>query len=142
MKNKWPVLIIMWLVYGVLEEYIPILSHDIVSLIPIIVTICLVFDYYPKDIFSKSRKLEKSVLKKVLLDKKLQVNEQLCLILNGNKYENIDVYYGDERICSLKDFEDKYPHKYDSLLTNILESNYEVMDIEDVEEVKKEGASS
>ena len=65
MKNKILLITIMWILYGTLEEYIPILSHDLVSWIPIIITLCLIFDIYPKSLFSKTYKLEKKITKKM-----------------------------------------------------------------------------
>ena len=63
MKHKILIITIMWILYGTLEEYIPILSHDLVAWIPIIITLCLIFDVYPKSLFSKTYKLEKKITK-------------------------------------------------------------------------------
>ena len=122
MKYKWPILIIMWIVYGTLSDVFPILSHDLISILPVIATICMIFDFYPKKLFSKSNKLEKKLLKRMLNEKMIDVNSQIRLVLNGDSIEDIDVIYNGERICSLKEFEDKYSSDYDQLLNKLLTS--------------------
>ena len=128
MKNKWPFLIIMWLVYGTLSDVFPIFNHDLISILPVIITICLVFDYYPKNIFSKSNKLEKNLLKRLLNEQMIDVNDQLRLILNGDSIEDIDVIYNGERICSLKEFESKYSSSYEQLLKKFISSHHVSID--------------
>ena len=128
MKNKWPFLIIMWLLYGTLSDVIPILSSDLISILPVIATICIIFDYYPKNIFSKSSKLEKKLLKRLLNEQMIDVNNQLRLILNGDSIEDVDVVYNGERICTLKEFEDKYSSSYEQLLKKVLSSHHVSID--------------
>lgn len=119
MKNKILIITIMWILYGTLEEYIPILSHDLVSWIPIIITLCLIFDIYPKSIFSKTYKLEKKITKKMKEISKLDINDHIYIENTGNEFKDIYVYYNNEKICSLKEFEEKYPGKYEQLLEKI-----------------------
>lgn len=119
MKHKIPIIAIMWILYGIFEEYIPILSNDLVSWIPIIITICLIFDFYPKSIFSKTYKLEKKINKKLNQNTTFNINEHIYLEKTGNEFKDILVYYNHEKICSLKEFEEKYPGKYEQLLEKI-----------------------
>ena len=65
-KYKIPIIIIMWVIYGTLNDYLSILDHDLISLIPVVITICLIFDFYPRSLqFNKYRQLEKNVLNKL-----------------------------------------------------------------------------
>lgn len=121
MKHKLPIIVIMWILYGTFEEYLPILSNDFVSWIPIILTICLLFDFYPK-IFSRIYQLEKKVIRKIKDKTPYFLNENTKLVLNGNKVEDILVYYNNEKICNLKEFEKDYPNKYEDFLKKIIAS--------------------
>ena len=90
MKHKILIITIMWILYGTLEEYIPILSHDLVAWIPIIITLCLIFDVYPKSLFSKTYKLEKKITKKMKeISKTLLTIMRLCDIMN-TRFKGLD----------------------------------------------------
>ena len=139
MEKKWPFLIIMWILYGTLSDVFPIFNHDLISIIPVIATICLVFDYYPKKLFNKYSKLEKKLLKRLLNEKIIDVNQQVRLVLNGDSIEDVDVIYNGERICSLKEFESKHSSNYEQLLKKMISSNNVVIDNYEVkDEVKND----
>lgn len=128
MKHKYLIITIMWILYGTLEEYIPLLSNDIVSWIPIIITLCLIFDVYPKSLFSKTYKLEKKIMKKIQDISTLDLNEHIYIEKQGNDFNDIYVYYNNEKICSLKEFEDKYPGKYEHLLEKIHNTSIQIIE--------------
>lgn len=127
MKHKILIIAIMWILYGTLEEYFAILSNDLVSWIPIIITLCLIFDIYPKSIFSKTYKLEKKIIKKMKQNSTLDINEHIYIENTGNEFKDIYVYYNNEKICSLKEFEEKYPGKYDQLLEKINNTKIQIL---------------
>lgn len=127
MKYKIPIIIIMWVIYGTLNDYLTFLDYDLISMIPVIITICLIFDFYPKSLrFNKYRKLEKSVLKKLDTKNPFDVNDHIQLVKNGEEFSDIEVYYNSERICALYEFKKKYPDKYKALLTSILDTQIKI----------------
>lgn len=135
MKHKFAIIAIMWILYGTLEDYISLLNHDLIAMLPVIVTICLIFDLYPSSPrFNRFKKLEKQVLKKVEETGSLQLNDHMQLVLvnqqtnyydfqkkPSNGFSNIDVYYNDERICALEEFKERYRDQYKQMLMNILD---------------------
>lgn len=128
--KKFPFMLIMWIVWGTLNDYIPILNHDIISLIPVIITICLIFNFYPHSIrFNPYRKLEKKLMKSLKVQNVIYLNEHTSFQLEDNQ---IFVYYNQEKICHLDEFKKKYANSYSKLLQAALQSNYVVK-----EETKK-----
>lgn len=138
MKHKLPIIIIMWIVYGTLSDYIPLLDHDLIALIPILITICLIFDFYPKSSrFNKYKKLEKNVLKKLQENEgRLDMNSHIQLILKGNSFKDIEVSYNNEKICALEEFKEKYPDKYKELLQKVIDHKPIVLQKEEPERKK------
>lgn len=128
MKHKIPIIVIMWILYGIFEESIPLLQTDLFSWVPILITICLIFDIYPKSLFSKTYKLEKKILKKFNQNSIIHINEHLYIEKQGNEFKDIYVYYNNEKICSLKEFEEKYENKYEVLLERIHNANYQIIE--------------
>lgn len=120
MKNKWAILAIMWIVYGTLNDVFPVLDHDLIALIPLIVTICLIFDFHPHT--NRYQKKEKAILKKIEKTGSLDINENIHLQQQGSQFQDIVVYYGNEKICKLISFKDKFPDKYKEFLSKIEES--------------------
>lgn len=138
MKHKFPIIVIMWILYGTLSDYFAFLEHDLIAVIPVIITICLVFDFYPKSPrFNKYKKLEKGVMKKLESEGRLELNDHIKLIAKGNDFKDIDVYYNDERICALGEFKEKYPEKYKPMLLKIMEIQPKVY-----EDIKPENTPS
>lgn len=128
--KKFPFMLIMWIVWGTLNDYIPILNHDIISLIPVIITICLIFNFYPHSIrFNPYRKLEKKLMKSLKVQNVIYLNEHTSFQLEDNQ---IFVYYNQEKICHLDEFKKKFANSYSKLLQAALQSNYVVK-----EETKK-----
>lgn len=137
MKYKIPLIVIMWVIYGTLEEYFYLLQTDFFSMILAIFTILIIFDIYPKSIFSKSGRLEKKILKKFKHTSTLEVNDHLHLVQTNSKFEDILVFYNKEKICNLKEFEEKYPGKYEKLLESLLSAQPQVKIVKEEPEVKQ-----
>lgn len=115
--KKFPFILILWIVWGTLSDYISVLNHDIISLIPVIITICVVFNFYPHSMrFNSYRKLEKNILKLLKNQNIIYLDDNISFHLEGNQFHQIYVYYQNEKICHLDEFKDKYSNSYSKLL--------------------------
>lgn len=122
MKYKIPFIVIMWIIWGRFSHLLPSTVQEMLSIIPVIITICLVFDWIPFQSFkrNKFKKQEKQVLQKLKTEPTLIISETIHVQMEKESIDNIYVYYLDEKIASLADFKEKHPEKYADLLNKIL----------------------
>ncbi len=121
MKHKFLIIALMWIIFGKFQDVFPLLNHELISLIPVIITLCLIFDFYPKSSrFNKFKGLEKKIYQLFENTKTLQINDHVSLVCTSRHINQIFFYYHDEKIASLSEFKNEYPDQYKQLLTSIL----------------------
>lgn len=132
MKNKWVWIVIMWISYGILNDYIPILHEHIFSFILKIMTICLIFDIFPKiHIYY----LEKKLLKKINKVKTICLNNNTTLQQPSSDYCDIEVYYNKEKICQFVEFKQYDEMKYKEFMKKLLKVKESQEEVEVEEKV-------
>lgn len=73
--------------------------------------------------FNKTNKLEKQIMNHFKFAHTLKVTSHIEIRKNEEivKFEDLEVYYNDEYICKLKEFDTHFPRQYDELLSRIHE---------------------
>lgn len=95
-----------------------IMDYSFVIMGFIIAAVCIIFDMIPEYRFSS--RLEKKI-NKTLQQGPIRVNEHIRLESFGSKVNQIKVFYDNETIGSLIEFESFYPESYQKLLEVIQE---------------------